>query len=203
MGQPLLVHFGAWPRRERSVDIRCHLDQASNVGQREKGTQPVGREAEGDVWRRRLLVAAPLRRMQHFARSLPSAPSACYERQAYQFHNTKVSTLATLRRVAIRIGRNGWQIIALGLHLGLNFLDPPVELLVFALKFFPGIVIDHDVGIDAVAFYDPIFPLLRIRRELRPEKLAAISSGSGLRIPMTPPQVRLPINLPRPSVLKR
>src|SRR4030095_7950583 len=31
----------------------------------------------------------------------------------------RATTSATFRRVAIRIGRNGWQLVALGLHLGL------------------------------------------------------------------------------------
>ena len=43
------------------------------------------------------------------------------------------------------------------------------------LNSFAGIVIDHDVGIDAVALDDPVLAVLRIGRELRPEELAAIS----------------------------
>ena len=68
-------------------------------------------------------------------------------------------TAKRLRRRAIRIRRRRWQLIAFRLHLLLNLLDRPVELLVFAAKFFRRIVIDDYVRIDAVAFYDPILAL--------------------------------------------
>ncbi len=83
--------------------------------------------------------------------------------------------LAALRRIPIRIGRDRGQIISLGLQLLLHFLDRPVELLIFAAEFFRRIVIDHDVGIDTMPFDDPIFAVLRIRRELGLEKVAAVS----------------------------
>ena len=72
-------------------------------------------------------------------------------------------------------------IIALGLHILLNFIDRAVELLVFAAKFFRRIVVHHDVGIDAMAFNNPILSVLRVRRELRPEELTAI--GQRKRVP--------------------
>jgi len=36
------VEFWHWPRRERSVDIRSDLGQASNAGQRQKRRNPSG-----------------------------------------------------------------------------------------------------------------------------------------------------------------
>ena len=55
-----------------------------------------------------------------------------------------------------------------------EFFDRAIELLVFAVELLRRIVIHHDVGIDAVAFDDPSFAVLRVRRELRPKELAAV-----------------------------
>src|SRR6266705_1419814 len=83
-------------------------------------------------------------------------------------------TAKRLRRRAIRIRRRRRQLIAFRLHLLLNLLDRPVELLVFAAKFFRRIVIDHDIGINAVTFDDPFFSVLGIKPEFRFEELAAV-----------------------------
>ena len=83
--------------------------------------------------------------------------------------------LAAFRRIPVRVRWDRRQVVALRLQLFLNFLDSPVELLIFALEFLGRIVVDHDVGIDAVAFDDPAFAVLGVRRELRLEEIAAIS----------------------------
>src|ERR1700730_5442406 len=74
--------------------------------------------------------------------------------------------------IPVRIRRDGRQVVAFGLQLGLDLFDGSIELLIFTFELFRGIVIHHDVGIDAVAFDDPLFAILRIRRELGPEELA-------------------------------
>ncbi len=66
-------------------------------------------------------------------------------------------TLAALHRIPVRVRRDWGQVISFGLQLLLNFLDRPVELLIFAFEFLPGIIIDGDVGINSVTFDDPLF----------------------------------------------
>src|ERR1043166_7324972 len=69
------------------------------------------------------------------------------------------------------------QLVRLRFHLGLDLRNRAVELLVFPFEFLRRIVIDHDVGINAVTFNDPILAILRIRGELGAEELAAVGQG--------------------------
>ena len=57
-----------------------------------------------------------------------------------------------------------------------------------------GVVLDDDVGIDAVAF-DHDWPSV-LARELGTKILPPSISGTQLLMPTTPPQVRLPISGP-------
>ena len=56
----------------------------------------------------------------------------------------------------------------------LDLLDRAIELLVFATEFFRRVIIDHDIGINAVTFDDPLFSVLGIKPEFRFEELAAV-----------------------------
>src|SRR5437763_10937391 len=78
-------------------------------------------------------------------------------------------------RIPVRVRwRARRQRITFRLHVLLDLFDCAIELLVFAVKFLRRIVIDHDIGIDAVTFDDPFLAVLRKGRELRPKQLAAI-----------------------------
>jgi hypothetical protein len=67
------------------------------------------------------------------------------------------STLGMFRRIPVWIWRDRRQVVSFGLQLLLDFLDCPIELLVFAFEFLFGIVVDDNVGIDAATFNDPLF----------------------------------------------
>src|SRR5438552_18691340 len=109
---------------------------------------------------------------QQFADASSNEHSRYLDRKRGILANAR--TAKRLRRRAIRIRRRRRQLIAFRLHLLLNLLDRPVELLVFAAKFFRRIVIDHDIGINAVAFDQPFFSVLGIKPEFRFEELAAV-----------------------------
>src|SRR6202008_170961 len=64
-----------------------------------------------------------------------------------------------------------------------DLFDRSVELLVFPAEFLRWIVVDHDVGINAVTFDDPFFSVFREGRELRPEELAAVRQGQRIANP--------------------
>ena len=53
-------------------------------------------------------------------------------------------------------------------------------MLIFAFEFFPGIIIDYDIGINAVPFDDPLFAVFGINRELRFEELSAVDKWQRL-----------------------
>ncbi|PYL04162.1 MAG: hypothetical protein DME32_02405 [Verrucomicrobia bacterium] len=56
----------------------------------------------------------------------------------------------------------------------LNFLDSPVELLIFAAELLSRIVIDHNIGINTVTFDDPILTILGIDREFWLKELSIV-----------------------------
>src|SRR6267378_510924 len=102
-----------------------------------------------------------------------NAASMCQATDASS--NEQMSILSAARRIFVRIRRHWRQFVAFRLQLFLDLLDPAIELLIFALKFFRRIVVDHDIGIDAVTFNDPFLSVLRVKRELRFEKIAAVN----------------------------
>src|ERR1700675_2516980 len=82
--------------------------------------------------------------------------------------------------IAVWVRRRGRQIVAFRLQLFLDFLNPAVELLVFAFEFFGRIVVDYDIGINTVTFDDPVLSILGIKRELRFEELTAVDQWQGI-----------------------
>src|ERR1044071_8654363 len=83
-------------------------------------------------------------------------------------------TLARPARMSVGPRRGGREIEALCLQLVLHFLDRAIKLLIFALKFFPRIVVYDNVRINPVAFYYPLFAVFGINREFGFEKLSAV-----------------------------
>src|SRR5437762_3865018 len=82
--------------------------------------------------------------------------------------------LASAGRISVWPGRRRWQIEAFCLQLVLHFLNGAIKLLIFAFELFSGIVVHHDIRINSVAFDDPLFAVLRVKRELRFEELSAV-----------------------------
>jgi hypothetical protein len=81
-------------------------------------------------------------------------------------------------------------------------LDRTIQLLILAFEFFPGVVIDDDVGIDAATFNDPLFAVLRIRSEFRLEELAAIGERQRLSYANNATPRAFPDQLAEPQALK-
>ena len=89
-----------------------------------------------------------------------SSPSVAVVANTQRLRRAKDAlSLATLNWVPVRIWRDRRQIVSFGLQFFLYFLKCPVELLIFASEFFRGIIVDDDVGIHAMAFDDPLFPV--------------------------------------------
>src|SRR5678815_6062902 len=83
-------------------------------------------------------------------------------------------------RISIGPGRGRRKIEAFCLQTVLHFLDGAIKLLIVAFEFFPGIIIDHDIRIDSVAFDDPLFAVFGVKRELGFEELTAIDKRQRL-----------------------
>src|SRR5213592_4852541 len=88
--------------------------------------------------------------------------------------------LGSASGIAVRPGWRRWQIEAFCLQLVLHFLNGAIKLLIFAFEFFPGIIIDYDIWINAVPFDDPLFAVFGINRELRFEELSAVDKWQRL-----------------------
>src|SRR5437763_17173214 len=84
------------------------------------------------------------------------------------------TALASAGRISVWPGWRRRKIEAFCLQLVLHFLNRAIKLLIFAFEFFSGIVVHHDVRINSVAFDDPLFAVLGVKRELRFEKLSAV-----------------------------
>src|SRR5881392_1729442 len=68
--------------------------------------------------------------------------------------------LCTASRISVWPRRGRWEIETFCLQLVLQFLNGAIKLLIFAFKFFSGIVIDHNIRINTMTFYDPLFGIL-------------------------------------------
>src|SRR6266550_2644550 len=88
--------------------------------------------------------------------------------------------LTTRRWITIGVGWDRWQFVAFRLQLFLNFLDRSVQLLIFPAEFLGRIVIYYDIGINSVAFNDPVLALFRVGGELRLKELTAINQREGI-----------------------
>src|SRR4026207_758357 len=95
--------------------------------------------------------------------------------QAARMATSVEIALSSASRISIGPGRGRRKIEAFCLQPVLKFLDCAIKLLIFAFEFFPGIIIDHDIRIDSVAFDNPFFAVFRVKRELGFEELSAVS----------------------------
>src|SRR5262249_50000036 len=98
----------------------------------------------------------------------------CYLQNPWACPSVRIRFLALVDRVSVGPGRRRWEIEALCLQLVLHLLDGTIKLLIFAFKFFSGVIIDHDIRIDSVSFDYPLFAVFGINCELRFEELPAI-----------------------------
>src|SRR5262249_26378168 len=88
--------------------------------------------------------------------------------------------LGTSGGISVGPRRGRWEIEAFCLHFVLYFLNGAIELLIFAFKFFSGIIVDDNIRINSVTFYDPLFAVFGINGELRFEELAAVDKRQRL-----------------------
>jgi hypothetical protein len=80
----------------------------------------------------------------------------------------------------IRIWRRWSEFCRFRFHFIQRLLDRPVQLFVFAGKFFCRVVIDDDIRINAVAFYNPLLSLDVVSGELRSVEETAVKERQRL-----------------------
>ena len=67
----------------------------------------------------------------------------------------------------VRIRRRRWKFCRMCFHLVENHFDRFIKLLVGSGIFFRRIVIDNDVGVNAMPFHNPLFPFDIVAGEFR------------------------------------
>src|SRR5215472_16528692 len=77
------------------------------------------------------------------------------------------TTPASASGITVWPGWRRWQVVTFRLQLVLHLLNGAIELLIFAFEFFRGIVVDHNVRINSVAFDDPVLTVFQVNRKLR------------------------------------